>query len=309
MRYIAAHTTFPVPKIYHNRTGAENPTGLGPSIIMEYIEHNQNMSRELLDPTREAHERPMLDPETREDKHSLLYGQMTNTVLQLSSLKFPRIGSLADDGESISVMGRPLIVNMTDLVVHANTPQPTNLPPETHTYESAEELYTELADMHMTQPAFQKNDIADNDDMSKDQLKSRTSFRDIFTSTKLYNSAPLRDNPFLRKDASWLRMHVSDPPITVLTLHHDESAQGGSSANVGTKTYPDGFAHGRAVWPSTAIGPRGRRLFRTRSLAEERRDVILSEYWFVFQCVSIPRRPSGKRVAERAGYDAAANQG
>ena len=42
MRYVAADTTIPVPRVYHYGTAAENPTGLGVFITMDYIEHHQN---------------------------------------------------------------------------------------------------------------------------------------------------------------------------------------------------------------------------------------------------------------------------
>ncbi|KAI0537348.1 phosphotransferase family protein [Xylaria digitata] len=68
MRYVAANTTIPVPHVYHYGTAADNPIGLGPFIIMDYIEHHQNMSRELLDPKRGIDERPILDPDIGEEK-------------------------------------------------------------------------------------------------------------------------------------------------------------------------------------------------------------------------------------------------
>ncbi|KAK8005934.1 hypothetical protein PG991_012231 [Apiospora marii] len=76
MRYVAAHTTIPVPHVYHHGTAAAFPSGLGPFIIMVHIDHHQNMSRELLDPERDE-ERPILDPNVSEVKSELLYGQMS----------------------------------------------------------------------------------------------------------------------------------------------------------------------------------------------------------------------------------------
>lgn len=122
MRYIAAHTSIPVPHVCHYGMGSENPTGLGPLIIMDYIDHNQNMSRELLDPELPFNKRPVLNPLIGEEKLEFLYGQMANILLQLSALEFPRIEStVEDEGEgSASVKGRPLTENMNDIVVHTN---------------------------------------------------------------------------------------------------------------------------------------------------------------------------------------------
>ena len=47
---IAANTTIPVPNVYHFGTAAEGLTGLGPSIIMDFIEH-ERMSDALNDHT------------------------------------------------------------------------------------------------------------------------------------------------------------------------------------------------------------------------------------------------------------------
>lgn len=184
MRYIAAHTAIPVPHVYHYATGAENPTGLGPFIIMDYIQHHQNMSRALLDPERAISERPVLDPEIGEDKLEFLYAQMANILLQLSTLEFPRIGSLVENEghDSISIKGRPLIQNMTDLVVHTNMP-PSILPSQT--YDSADAWFIALADMHMAQLAFQHNDAVEDEEDARDKYTARQLFRNLAIGKRL----------------------------------------------------------------------------------------------------------------------------
>ncbi|KAB5576254.1 phosphotransferase family protein [Coniochaeta sp. 2T2.1] len=184
MRYIAANTTIPVPHVYHYRTAAENPTGLGPFIIMDYIEHHQNMSRELLDPRRAAGQRPVLDPSISEEKLEFLYSQMANFLLQLFSLKFPRIGSLVEEkgGDSVSIKGRPLIANMNDLVVHTGAPA-SILPSQTYT--STDEWYTALADMHVAQLAFQHNDAVEDKDDAYDKFTARQLFRNLDAERRL----------------------------------------------------------------------------------------------------------------------------
>lgn len=73
MRYIAANTTIPVPIIHHWGTGAENPTGLGPFIIMDYIDHERTMSDALNDPLLEPDESHVLDANINEQKLESLY--------------------------------------------------------------------------------------------------------------------------------------------------------------------------------------------------------------------------------------------
>ncbi|KAI8631061.1 phosphotransferase family protein [Xylariaceae sp. FL1651] len=141
MRYVAANTTIPVPHVYYYGTAADNPIGLG---------------------RRAADQHPILNPDVSEEELEFLYSQIANILLQLSSLKFPRIGSLVEkeDGISTSVEGRPLTMNMSDLIVHTNTPA-SILPSQT--YASADEWYKALADMHIIQLAFQRNDAVEDE--------------------------------------------------------------------------------------------------------------------------------------------------
>lgn len=62
MRYVAANTTIPVPKIYHWGTAEENPLGLGPFMIMEYIEHDKTLSHALNARTLGPTDSHSLDP-------------------------------------------------------------------------------------------------------------------------------------------------------------------------------------------------------------------------------------------------------
>lgn len=186
MRYVTANTTVPVPRIYHYGTAAENPTGLGPFIIMDYIEHHQNMSRALLDPQRPIDERPVLDPGIGQEKLELLYGQMANILLQLSSLSFPRIGALGQPHEdgSVLVERRPLTPGMNELIVHTNMPKSIL---SDRTYNMAKEWYNALADMHIAQLTLQYNDVAEDDDDFRDKYVARKLFRRVVEEGNLFS--------------------------------------------------------------------------------------------------------------------------
>lgn len=195
IRHVAAHTTIPVPHIYHYGTAAENPTGLGSFIIMDYINHDQNMSRALLDPERPVDKRPVLNPNIAEETLELLYSQMANILLQLSAFTFPRIGSLVEEqGEnSVSVKGRPLIANMNDIVVHTNMPA-SILPSQT--YASADEWYAALGDMHMAQLVFQHNDAVEDEDDARDKYVARQLFRNLAAEGRLAPELSKSDGDF-----------------------------------------------------------------------------------------------------------------
>ncbi|KAM4065595.1 hypothetical protein HRG_010670 [Hirsutella rhossiliensis] len=195
MRYLAANTTIPFPYVYHYTPRAESPTGLGPFIVMDLIKNHQNMSRVLLDPEREAGKRPTLDHEIGEEKLEPLYAQMANILLQLSTLKFPRIGSLVEgvDEESASVKGRPLIVNMTEIAVHTNAP-PSTLPSQT--FAPADKWYSALADTHMAQLTFQHNDAVGDKDDARDKHITRQLFRNLDIKRRLMPDLLKSDGEF-----------------------------------------------------------------------------------------------------------------
>ncbi|KAM3515909.1 hypothetical protein MY11210_000449 [Beauveria gryllotalpidicola] len=175
MRYVAANTTIPVPRIYHHGTGAENPTGLGPFIIMDYIDHERTISDALNDPLLPHDEPHTLNDNISESELKFLYGQMANILLQLSTLSFPQIGSLVQGRHGLtSASGRPLIQNMNSLVEFASVP-PEFLPSQPYT--TSKQWYSAMADMHMLQAALQRNDAVLDDDDARDKFVSRRLFQ------------------------------------------------------------------------------------------------------------------------------------
>lgn len=193
MKYVAANTTIPVPKIYGWGTAEENPTGLGPLMIIEYIEHSRTLSDALKDPTLGPKEEPVLDPNIDEQKLSFLYGQMANILLQLSTLTFPQISSLDQDSNgNISVSGHPITMNMNNLIEHTNIP-PSILPIHPHNYASTTAWYSALADMHLTQLTFQHNDAIADDDDARDKYIARQLFRRLAHEGRLSPPPPSTD--------------------------------------------------------------------------------------------------------------------
>ncbi|KAF4975446.1 hypothetical protein FZEAL_7766 [Fusarium zealandicum] len=167
MRYVAANTTIPVPEIYHWGTAQENPLGLGPFIIMEYVEHERTLSHALNDPSLDAADSHSLDPNISEPKLQFLYGQMANILLQLSTLSFSRIGSLVQDKEGqFCVSGRPLMQNINSLL--EITDSPASLIP-THGFATSDEWYSAMADMHLIQLTFQHNNAIDDEGDARDK--------------------------------------------------------------------------------------------------------------------------------------------
>jgi len=86
MWYIQEHTSIPVPFIFHWGTKEQSPCGLGPFIIMEYVDHACDISDALNTPGRPLEERPILDPSVEEERLRKLYGQIADVLLQLSAV-------------------------------------------------------------------------------------------------------------------------------------------------------------------------------------------------------------------------------
>lgn len=97
MKFIRERTSIPVPKVIAHGTAADNNTGLGPFIIMTWIE-GKNM-KELMqipsvDGDKSYESGDIMRPDIDRTTLSALYGQMTSVLLELSTIKFDRIGSL-----------------------------------------------------------------------------------------------------------------------------------------------------------------------------------------------------------------------
>ncbi|KAM5347249.1 hypothetical protein ACJ41O_010254 [Fusarium nematophilum] len=188
MRYVAANTTIPVPKVYHFGTAAENPLGLGPFIIMDYIDHERTMSDALNDPLLRPGESHSLDPNISHQKLEFLYRQIVDIILQLSTMAFPKIGSL----------------NMNSLVKFTSA-TPNLLPSQT--FSTSNEWYSALADMHLAQLTFQHNDAVLDEDDSRDKYVVRQLFRRLASDGRLASGLGTSD---ARNDGCNFRLFSED---------------------------------------------------------------------------------------------------
>lgn len=177
VRYIKQHTTIPVPTVYHFGTAEENPIpGAGPFMVMEYIDNVSSMAKAMRDPTVGPDVTEILNLEIDETRLEHLYGQVANILLQLYALEFPRIGSLVqgpnkeDGSATFSISGRPLTFNMQALVME--TCMPLSMLPN-KTYTNSKEWYSAVADMHLWQLAFQRNDAVEDEGDGRDAYVGR----------------------------------------------------------------------------------------------------------------------------------------
>lgn len=176
MRYIHQHTSIPVPFVLHWGTGQENPLGLGPFIIMEYIDHVMDLSDVLNTPGLAIKDRPILDPNIDIAKLELLYGQFADILLQLSTLRLPRIGSLVQiDDFTWEVTQRPLSYSANELVRLGTLPR-SRLPKANEAFQSASSYFDSLANLHLEHLTHQQNDAVDSADDCRRRYIARLLF-------------------------------------------------------------------------------------------------------------------------------------
>lgn len=190
MRLVAEKTTIPVPKIYHCGTGRENPTGLGPFIIMDYIQHERTMADLLQAGAAVGSPGPVpaIDEQLPNGMVRRIYGQMANILLQLDKLTMPRIGMLRHDGSTSSkkrkyaVSGMPMTQNLTDVVVFGGMPSYLL---DNRSYSSSFQFYSAQADLHMAHFLFQQETAVDSKEDAQDKYMARFLFRRLWEQGKI----------------------------------------------------------------------------------------------------------------------------
>ncbi|PYH70851.1 aminoglycoside phosphotransferase family protein [Aspergillus vadensis CBS 113365] len=160
MTYIADNTTVPVPRVIASGTADENPTGLGPFIIMTWVE-GRKMS-EVLRTSDSSDKKETLNPDIDEEMLKALYGQMAQVLLELWKLDFDCIGSLGNHEVTgkAQVTKRPLTLAMNELV---RTCGLTDLDPP-RTYNSSTDYIVSLLQLQSKHLKQQRNSIYDSTD-------------------------------------------------------------------------------------------------------------------------------------------------
>ncbi|PLB48360.1 hypothetical protein P170DRAFT_456904 [Aspergillus steynii IBT 23096] len=160
MKFIARETNIPVPRIIASGTGDENPTGLGPFIIMTWID-GKKMS-DVLRQSDLPDKQDVLDlaigPETLET----LYGEMAEVLLELWKLDFDKIGSIGEDsmnGKPI-VDGRPLTRELNELIRISGLKDCT----PRRVYHTSVDYITSLLTLQSVHLDQQRNSVYDSKD-------------------------------------------------------------------------------------------------------------------------------------------------
>lgn len=110
---------------------------------------------------------------------------MVRCLLQPHKRNFSRIRSLLeDDYGSTSAAGRPVTQNMNNMLQLANMPRSV-LPKQNKRFDTADEWYVALAEMHVAQLVFQHNDLIASEDDCRNKYVARQLFRRLTKKGKI----------------------------------------------------------------------------------------------------------------------------
>ncbi|KAM5344390.1 hypothetical protein ACJ41O_012927 [Fusarium nematophilum] len=187
---ISQHTQLPVPKAFHHGVDSD----IGPFMIIEDLGSRRGMGQALEAPREDPNDTPILHPDISEAKLKSLYVKMARCMLQLAQPAFPRIGALVETSPgSYGVLGRPITLNMNNMVQLSNIPK-SIFPSEGTTYQTADEWYMVLAEMQMATLLFQHNDMVSSEDDCRTKYVARQLFRRLAKQGRLSKFGFSEDN-------------------------------------------------------------------------------------------------------------------
>lgn len=159
MKFIQQNTNIPVPSIIASGMGADNPAGLGPFIIMVFVE-GRKMSDILKAKSKAEDDETLLDLAIDDSILKSLYAQLADIHLELFEHDFDRIGSLSLDAQnnSCSVRYRPMTLNMNEIMRCSGLPGDCF---PSRPYASSADYLLELSEVQFTHLLRQRNSVFD----------------------------------------------------------------------------------------------------------------------------------------------------
>ncbi|KAK0113348.1 hypothetical protein ONS95_013602 [Cadophora gregata] len=207
--YIEKHTQIPVASVlFHGKS-----SGLGQYMIIKHVQHQHSMSTALNATNHDTDQTFILDPNISEDFLEDLYKKVANCLLELSQHTFCRVGSLVETkAGSYTVATRPITRDMNDMLQLAGIP-PSILPPKDKTFGTADEYYTELANLHLAQLVFQHNDLVSSENDCRNKYVARQIFRKLAREGKL-SSFGFREDHWSAQSKTNSSIVSPEPPNT-----------------------------------------------------------------------------------------------
>ncbi|KAH9211811.1 hypothetical protein DL95DRAFT_464505 [Leptodontidium sp. 2 PMI_412] len=150
---IRNETTIPVPKIHVWGVAAQNPLGLGPFVIVEFIQDGVSLNDLLKDPNDGTR---LLREDLNDEEIEIIYRQFAKFLLQLLKLDFEQIGSLDSPTPGLRFPIRPLTWKVHDILQTGgvDTFGDRNSP-----FSSTTEYFQYLAEQDWEQLYWQPNSV------------------------------------------------------------------------------------------------------------------------------------------------------
>ncbi|KAK2035571.1 hypothetical protein LX32DRAFT_633327 [Colletotrichum zoysiae] len=194
--FIRQNTTIPVPFVHAWGLTHESPRQLGPFIIMDFVQGTL-ASRVLQKPTDDDQQELILNPDLDASLLDKFYRQVAGYMLQLSRLRFKRIGAIskelgefAEEIDAWSSSKRPLTYNMNELATTAGYPI-DSFP--TTSFACASDFFKNVAHEHLVHLRTQRN-IAFTPDIARARYIARHRYLQLIAS---YCSAEDDAGPFI----------------------------------------------------------------------------------------------------------------
>lgn len=188
-------TSLPVPEVINYDIDPD----IGPFMIIQDLGSRRTLGAGLYHSSEEL---SMYRTDNSENKLKHLYEKMAPLVLQLAQPTFPVIGALLETSPgSFHVLARPISFNMSDMVLHSNVPK-SIFPPQGTTFQTANEWYTALAEMHIATLLFQHNDMVESEDDCKTKYVARQLFRRLAKQKRLSSFGCADDNWSIQPNGS-----------------------------------------------------------------------------------------------------------
>lgn len=187
MEYISKNTTIPIPRVLSWGLTTESPQELGPFIIMDYVEGTL-LTNIIKQPNEDTEASLILDPDVDDLILNKVYRQIAGYLLQLSQLKFDKIGAISRDENSDkwSVTKRPLTYDMNELATVAGCSQdffPTS------TLLSTSDYLAHLSRSHKIHLQTQRN-LSKSPDVAKARFQARHQFAKLIPKYTVHDVGP-----------------------------------------------------------------------------------------------------------------------
>lgn len=189
IEYLSQNTTIPLPRVRLWGPAKESPHGLGPFIIMDFIEGTR-LSTLLKQPTKDPKDDVILSQTLEDDMLDTIYDQLADYLLQISRLDLHRIGAISKDPstDTWSVTGRPLTYNMNELVASAGYPIDRL---STESFDRASDFFKSVASEHLIHVQAQRN-ISRTPEDARERFIARHRFAELIGKYTVDDEGPFK---------------------------------------------------------------------------------------------------------------------